>query len=120
MKKLLTCIFAILMVMGVVNVNAQERISLQEVGFYAWDGWDGSAVKTGDAPCEWGVGVSTGTVYGDPSVINYADLTAYSKLILTVTEGTPRILINRLINEGQCGDTFEESKLICGWKCIYC
>jgi len=112
MKKLLTCIFAILMVMGVVNVNAQERISLQEVGFYAWDGWDGSAVKTGDAPCEWGVGVSTGSVYGDMSVKNFADLTPYSKLILIVTEGSPRFLINRLKDEGQSADTFEESYLI--------
>ena len=101
-----------LMMLGAVSVNAQERISLQEVGFYSWDGWDGNAAKTGDASCEWGVGTSTGNVYGDMSVINYADLTLYSKLILTVTEGTPRVLFNRLKDEGQAGDTFEDSYLV--------
>lgn len=101
-----------LLVLGAVSVNAQERISLQEVPFCSWDGWDGSASKTGDATCEWGVGASTGNVYGDMSVINYADLTMYSKLILTVTEGTPRVLFNRLKDEGQAGDTFEDSYLV--------
>lgn len=101
-----------LVMLGVVSVNAQERISLQEVPFCTWDGWDGNASKTGDATCEWGVGTSTGSVYGDMSVINYADLTLYSKLILTVTEGTPRVLFNRLKDEGQAGDTFEDSYLV--------
>lgn len=101
-----------LVVLGAVSVKAQERISLQEVGFYAWDGWGGNAAKTGDASCEWGIGASTGNVYGDMSVKNFADLTLYSKLILTVTEGTPRVLFNRLKDEGQCGDTFEDSYLV--------
>ena len=101
-----------LVVLGAVSVKAQERISLQEVGFYAWDGWDGNAAKTGDATCEWGIGTSTQSVYGDMGVKNFADLTLYSKLILTVTEGTPRVLFNRLKDEGQCGDTFEDSYLV--------
>ena len=112
MKKLLTSIFAILMVMGVVNVNAQERISLQEVGFHTWDGWDGNAMITGDAECAWEIGISTGIVYGDPTVNNYADLTQYSKLYVTVTEGRPRVLFNRLKEEGYGGDTFEDSYLV--------
>ena len=105
--------FALALVMlGVVSVNAQERISLQEVGFHIWDGWDGNAVKTGDAGCAWEIGVSTGQPYGDASVNNYADLTLYSKLYVTVTEGTPRVLFNRLKEEGQGGDTFEDSYLL--------
>ncbi len=113
MRKSFRMFFALALVMlGAVSVNAQERISLQEVGFHTWDGWDGNAAKTGDATCEWGVGTSTGNVYGDMSVINYADLTLYSKLVLTVTEGTPRVLFNRLKDEGQAGDTFEDSYLI--------
>ena len=114
MKKLLTSIFAMLMlmVMGVVNGNAQERISLQEVGFHTWDGWDGNAMITGDAECTWEIGISTGTVYGDPTVNSYADLTQYSRLYVTVTEGTPRVLFNRLKEEGQGGDTFEDSYLV--------
>ena len=113
MRKSFRMFLALALVMlGAVSVNAQERISLQEVGFYTWDGWDGNAAKTGDAACEWGVGTSTGSVYGDMSVINYADLTLYSKLILTVTEGTPRVLFNRTKDEGQCGATLEESYLV--------
>ncbi len=101
-----------LVVLGAVSVKAQERISLQEVGFYAWDGWDGNAAKTGEATCEWGIGTSTQNVYGDMSVKNFADLTLYSKLILTVSEGTPRVLFNRTKDEGQCGATIEESYLV--------
>lgn len=97
---------------GVMSVNALERISLQEVPFCSWDGYLGDAVKTGDAGCEWGVGTSTGNVYGDVSVVNFADLTFYSKLYVTVTEGTPRVLFNRLEKDGQGADTFEDSKLV--------
>lgn len=103
--------FALVM-LGAVSVKAEERISLQEVPFYSWDGWDGNAAKVAEAECQWGVGTSTGNVYGDMSVINYADVTLYSKLILTVSEGTPRVLFNRLKDEGQVGPTLEESFLI--------
>ena len=113
MRKSFRMFFALALVMlGVVSVNAQERISLQEVGFHTWDGWDGNAAKTGDAGCAWEIGVSTGLPYGDPSVNNYADLTLYSKLYVTVTEGSPRVLFNRLKEEGQGGDTFEDSYLV--------
>lgn len=101
-----------LVMLGAVSVKAEERISLQEVPFYSWDGWDGNAAKIAEANCAWGVGTSTGSVYGDPSVINYADVTLYSKLILTVSEGTPRVLFNRLKDEGQGAATFEESYLV--------
>lgn len=101
-----------LVMLSAVSVKAEERISLQEVPFYSWEGWDGNAVKIAEAQCEWGVGTSTGNVYGDMSVNNFADVTLYSKLILTVTEGTPRVLFNRLKEEGQGADTFEESYLV--------
>ena len=72
MRKSFRMFFALALVMlGVVSVNAQERISLQEVGFHTWDGWDGNAAKTGDAGCAWEIGVSTGHPYGDVSVNNY-------------------------------------------------
>lgn len=103
--------FALVM-LGAVSVKAEERISLQEVPFYSWDGWDGNAAKVAEAECAWGVGTLTQSVYGDPSVINYADVTLYSKLILTVSEGTPRVLFNRLKDEGQGAATFEESYLV--------
>lgn len=45
---------------------------------------------------------STGLPYGDGNVyyLNYADLSAYSKLVITVTEGTPRCCFNRLVDNG--------------------
>ena len=44
------------------------------------------------------VGASTGQPYGDGSVqyLNFADISEYSKLILTVSAGTPRIMMNRV------------------------
>ena len=48
--------------------------------------------------CELVVGESTGQPYGDSNVyyLNFADISEYDKLILTVTDGTPRIMMNRL------------------------
>ena len=88
--------------------------------FFAWDGWGADAQKTGPADCAYVLGESTGQPYGDPSVINYADLSLYSKLIVTVTEGTPRFLFNRDVAEGQWNANEEESHLIespkSGWS----
>lgn len=61
--------------------------------------WDNSYVPTtsSNAGCAYTVGSSTGQPYGDGSVVylNFADISEYSKLILTVTDGTPRIMMNR-------------------------
>ena len=86
-------------------------MSLQEVPFCTWDGWV-NANATGEAYCAWVVGESTGQPYGDPGVNNYADLSDYDVLIVTATEGTPRMLFNRDINEGQCSENEAESHLI--------
>ena len=62
--------------------------------------WDDNYVPTtsSSAGCAYVVGSSTGQPYGDGSVVylNFADISEYSNLILTVTEGTPRIMLNRL------------------------
>jgi hypothetical protein len=88
-----------------------SKISLQEVPFQTWDGWV-NANPTGNGYGAWVVGESTGQPYGDPSVNNYADLSAYTKLTVVATEGTPRMLFNRDIAEGQCSDIEAESHLI--------
>ena len=100
-----------LMMLGAMNVNAEE-ISLQEVPFCTWDGWGLDARSTGTADCAWVIGESTGLPYGDGSVINYADLSSYTKLIVTVTEGTPRFLLNRDVDEGQWNADESQSHLI--------
>lgn len=62
--------------------------------------WDDNYVPTtsSSAGCAYVVGSSTGQPYGDGSVVylNFADISEYSNLILTVTDGTPRIMLNRL------------------------
>ena len=48
--------------------------------------------------CAYTLFESTGQPYGDGSVqyLRFADISEYSKLILTVADGTPRIMMNRL------------------------
>ena len=104
-------LLTVLMTLGVANVKA-ELISLEEVPFCTWDGWGADAKSTGTAGCAWVIGESTGLPYGDSGVKNYADLSNYSKLVVTVTEGTPRILMNRDVDEGQYSEDESQSHLI--------
>ena len=98
---------------GVKTETTQS--DLKEVPFQSWDGWV-NANPTGNANCdyaEYGQVVGAGgMVYGDPSVNNYADLSAYSKLIINVTSGTPRMLFNRDVDGGQTSANEAESHLI--------
>jgi len=108
---------------GAMNVNAEERYPLTTDMFFAWDGWGADAQKTGPAECSFVLNESTGQPYGDSQVINYADLSLYSKLIVTCTEGTPRFLFNRDMDEGQWNENEAESHLIDntknGWSARY-
>ena len=94
------------------TVNAQNRISLQEVPFSVYTGWGVDAQVSAAAECAWVLNEPSGLPYGDGSVNNRADLSKYAKLIITYTEGTPRILLNRDKEDGQCSATESESHLI--------
>lgn len=73
--------------------------------------------------CAYVLNNSTGQPYGDAGVINYADLSAYAKLVVTVTEGTPRFLFNRDVADGQWNEDESQSHLIDntrgGWSAKY-
>ena len=113
MRKIYKLILALtLCVLGATNMQAGERIPLSTDMFFAWDGWGADAHQTGPADCLLVLNESTGQPYGDPSVINYADLSLYSKLIVEVTEGTPRFLFNRTVDEGQYNANEDESCLL--------
>ena len=100
------------MAFGAVNANADETISLQEVPFTTWSDY-GAAGSAGDpADCLWVIGEGSTNVYGDPSVINGADLSLYTQLVIRYTEGTPRVLLNRDVAEGQWNADEAQSKLI--------
>ena len=115
--------FLAFLMLGAVNAVAGERVPLTTDMFFAWDGWGADAQKTGPADCTYVIGESTGQPYGDSQVINYADLSLYSKLIVTCTEGTPRFLFNRDMDEGQWNENEAESHLIDntrnGWSARY-
>ena len=105
-----------LVMLGVMSVNAQELVSLQEVPFTTWtggnDGYGKDATAGEAANCDWVIGEPSGQPYGDSQVINGADLSLYSKLIINYTEGTPRVLLNRDMPEGQWNGDEAQSKLI--------
>lgn len=107
-----------------------DQVSLQDVTFYTVNkDADGDAAfgkdakTTGEVTPACVVGESSGQPYGDPSVNNFADLSAYSKLIVVTTEGAPRFLFNRDIVEGQWAENEAESHLIDntkgGWSAKY-
>ena len=102
---------------GVKEEKEDEVINLYDAAFYNCEGTFGKdAKKEKTADCtkaELGTAVGAGgLVYGDGSVNNYADLSGYSKMVVAVTAGTPRMLFNRDIDNGQCSGTESESHLI--------
>ena len=117
---------SLLCMMGAMNVNAEE-ISLDEIPFWQHESaWGLEAPKTTPATPAWVIGEATGQPYGDSEVKNFADLTAYTKLVVTLvadTEGSPRFLFNRDVDEGQWADNEAESHLIDntknGWSAKY-
>ena len=68
------------------------------------------ASKYNSSSCYYNLGTSTEKVYGDADNVhysNYADLINYKVLEIVVTEGTPRLLFNRVSGDGN-GGTFLE------------
>ena len=123
MKKTFRMMFTLMLLMLGVTTASAETVSLDEVPFCSWDGWTADAKSTGTADCAWVLDEPTGLPYGDGSVINYADLSAYTKLTVKVTAGTPRFLLNRDVDEGQWNENEAESHLIDntkgGWSAKY-
>ena len=88
-------------------------IELTQAQFFEWD--SATEPTTSKATgCAYELFKPSNMVYGNSSVglLTFADLSAYDKFIVTVAEGTPRILLNRDINEGQWNANEEESHLI--------
>ena len=102
-----------LMMLGAMNVSAEE-ISLQEVPFWQHEAglWGLDAPKNTQATPAWAVGESTGQPYGDSSVNNFADLSGFDQLVITYTEGQPRVMLNRDQDEGQYDTNEANSHLI--------
>lgn len=122
------------MLFGAMNVSA-ETVSLEDVPFWAHEsGWGLEAQKNtqlpkgteGEGICLWIIGTAAGNLYGDTNVNAFADLSGYDKLIVTLvegTEGSPRFLFNRDVDEGQWNADEAQSHLIDntkgGWSAKY-
>ena len=117
MKKTYIMFVALLTMLigGVTKAHAGETaISLEEVPFWqhVTDMWGLNAVKENAAECAWVIDAPSGQPYGDPGVNNFADLSTFTRLEVAYTEGTPRILMNRDAEGGQCSATESQSHLI--------
>lgn len=74
--------------------QVEEGSTLQAM-FKQWTAGDGTGTGT-STDCTYTIGTSTGCVYGQSNVdhLKFADLSKYSKLTATVTNGTPRFFFN--------------------------
>ncbi len=112
MRKTNQVILSLLFFMlGALNASALET-SLEEIPFWTHEVWGVDEPKTTPANREWVIGEPSGIPYGDSSVNNFADLSQYAKLVVVVTEGSPRFLFNRDADDGQFNDNEAESHLI--------
>ena len=107
-----------MMLLGAMNVSAEE-ISLKDVpfwqheaGLWGLDAPKNTQIEVGSEQCPFVIGESTGQPYGDGGVNNWADLSGFDQLVITYTEGTPRVLMNRDQDNGQYSDNEAESHLI--------
>lgn len=87
-----------------VYVWPETAVDLTADMFKTWTKPDATGEEVGAAGCAYNLNKADGLPYGDGSVyyLNYADLSAYSKLILLVKKdnGTPRPLFNRIEDNG--------------------
>lgn len=99
------------------------KIPLSDVTMYNWDGYGADAKIVSPFAGVYELNTSTGLVYGDTSIKAFADLSPYSRLDITYTEGFPRVLINRDVDEGQWNAIESQSHLIDntkeGWSAKY-
>lgn len=81
--------------------------------FKTWDSATNPTTGT-NVSCEYTLNESTGVIYGDTYLgyLNYANLSGYDQLVVTVSEGTPRFLFNRIVDLGQDADNEAESQMI--------
>ena len=92
----LTCV-------SVAAGETETKVAITSDIFKTWDGVGADAKVVGDAGCAMNFGVETDCPYGDTSLpeTHYADLSAYSKLMVTYTTDMPRIFFNKVDGSNQ-------------------
>jgi len=86
--------------------------SLGLADFYNWTAADATGEKVSQTECAYKLNVSTSVPYGDVNVyyLNYADLSAYTSLIIVATEGEPYVIFNRTVDKGAVGVAIPRDK----------
>lgn len=93
---------------------AEGYSKLTKEMFRNWDSATEPTTENGAAGCAYDLNIESGMPYGDGSVglLNFADLSEFNKFVIIANGGTPRILLNRDIDEGQWNADEAESHLI--------
>lgn len=89
--------------------------NLTKAMYVSWNSATEPTTITNNNPgCDYVLFSSTGQPYGNGAVplMSFADLSAFDRFEILSTGGTPRILLNRDVNEGQWSETESESHLI--------
>lgn len=104
MKKIYALAAAAMMVFAANAATEVQTEDLTADMFHQYySNVDGSLLAEPQAfGCDYNVGVSSGMIYGNGNVkwFAYADITDFDCLVLTVTEGTPRVMYNRDMTPG--------------------
>ena len=91
---------------------AGEYIAISDDIFFRWSAADASGEKVEQVTPENNIGTPiVQSVWGDTNVnyLTYADLSDASALVITVSSGNPRVMLNRTVDGGQVanGQLFE-------------
>ncbi|MDO5482305.1 MAG: hypothetical protein Q4F47_04625, partial [Bacteroidaceae bacterium] len=89
-------------VLSIVYVSDKVLSDLTAEDYYRWTAADATGEQERVEPTTLALGTSTGLVYGDGNVyfLNYADLSDAETLVAVATEGEPRFLFNRVVDQG--------------------
>lgn len=88
---------------SILPVKTSKILTAED--FKSWTAADGTGEETGTAGCDYVIDEPTIQPYGDSRVkyLNYANLSDWKYLVVEATEGTPRLLFNRTVDEGPVG-----------------
>lgn len=89
-------------VRSIIYVSDQIYSDLAVEDYFRWTAADATGTQERVEPTALTLGTSTGLVYGDGNVyyLNYADLSDVKTLVAVATEGEPRFLFNRIVDNG--------------------
>lgn len=88
--------------------------------FHVWTAADATGTMVDYGMCDLVLGTSTGMPYGNGNVyyLEYADLSNCARLVIVATEGEPRILFNRVVDDGTVQVEFPRDREAIGFETV--